>query len=634
MHRSWINSWINYARGWTQLVQLTKIKLTDWKHLKGTVEILFVPGLNVIRAPNFAGKTSILEALKFCLSGDLPDYKEKKTTPWINASSSLATVEVSFNNQDKEYVLRRSIPRKKSKKDVTVSLYEHFSTDKASVEIASGDDQVQSQLLNFFPWPKNILSKIIFMDERVLWEVAEGGKDVLSSLKSVLLIPQIKQFGDQLKEEQNRAKNIAEELEGRLSRQGESRSDIDHLVVQRTNDLLSLGELLKAFQSNLKTVEFDLNIVEKKQELMRHVKQTREKVDSILKRSGVVSKEEFLTLETTLNAKVGTAQKEEQSANEILNQLKGKEEVYEKMRDLLADSGDETKECPICERALSDDEYLKLKTKVENGLSSTKNGMKDTQEKLKVIHGELNENKEKFDKYRNEKREFDFLSKKIEELQSSIGSEEDLKRRHDELKEKEKSLRKEVEDRTKARSEAEIDIAKLKQASEPDPDLVNRLKDAWHQFHLANIASKAFVETENEYILEILNKISHKIVGTWSRFQSSPISVELGSSKGFGLKIVREEKELNLTDLSGSEKVIFVLLAGFYLSKDVFRFPVQTIDEPLERLDQKNKGTLSKILSELSSDHQIICTAVEEWPDSSANIIDFADVLSAIPASL
>ncbi|HKZ39692.1 MAG TPA: AAA family ATPase, partial [Candidatus Hodarchaeales archaeon] len=76
MHRSWKNSWIKYARGWTQLVQLTKIKLTDWKHLKGTIEILFVPGLNVIRAPNFAGKTSILEALKFCLSGDLPDYKE------------------------------------------------------------------------------------------------------------------------------------------------------------------------------------------------------------------------------------------------------------------------------------------------------------------------------------------------------------------------------------------------------------------------------------------------------------------------------------------------------------------------------------------------------------------------------
>ena len=113
---------------------LKKLVLENWKSFQNR-ELEFTEGINLIEGDNYAGKSSLIQALYYIFFGKTL-FKELTAKELKREGENEATITLDFNVNSKDYRIRRNI---KGGSRVSISSYLYLLNDKGEE-----DDEIET----------------------------------------------------------------------------------------------------------------------------------------------------------------------------------------------------------------------------------------------------------------------------------------------------------------------------------------------------------------------------------------------------------------------------------------------------------------------------------------------------------
>lgn len=611
-------------------LQLRQIRLKNWKCYQKQ-QLRLNPQINcnvwIIFGQNGYGKTSLLEAILWCLYGnegiptrDLPKYFNRvavKKNPTLDMC-----VELSFHEttQSRNYYISRTAKR------MIRGNTEYAEVEEATFNIdGTSKDNAREYIEGLLP---HLCKDFFFFDGVKIEEYAQLTQtdETKDAIEKILGIPELRN----LKED---AEKTLQSLEKRIREVGQANQQLQQntKLLRDTQDDIELryGQLEHAKQ----TLEVDIKIYNDAKERAKQIEDLRSKLEKIAK---LEQKQELL------KEKLKNAEKEVENAlkkapmplligfvREMVEELQRKtikttrfSASVIQLQELLA-----SENC-LCGRCLDENSrnYIQEQLRqIENAGQLTQEAIKQDElktrlslllqyhrpnlEEILLKRDRLSENldnlKQEITRYKNEtegtnQQEADEIWRKVgqseRKVQETREKIERLAKEIEQLKNKEKNLRQTIEtlagqDKETATLSLQVTLAKgLKDAA---IELIN-----WHIHQ-----SKRTIEehTTNRY-LQVTNK------------PEEYTGIEIKNNYTLGVRTVTGDI-LNPEILSPGEKeaLAFAFITGLNLASNTAAPLV--MDTPFGHLDTAHQKNIVKSLGQMSS--QVILLATDrDFPDT------------------
>ena len=585
-----------------------KVKVTNWKHLKGDKEIVLTPGFNILVGPNFIGKTSLLEAMQYALTGTLPAYKAKeKEKNWINSTTSRSDVEVHFQHDSKDYIIRRSIKSRVSKGDVTEELLLLNQGKESS--LARGSD-VNKKIKDFLPWDEFSVNKIAFMSDDIVNEINKGQKDLFKALKEVLSFKELQDYAIKIKSDILALSKEKDSLTKKITEFSNQSGDINQKLDELEKEQLKKNKDVNEKQNTFDAVKREKEKIIAGKNKQEAIEKKNTELDNFLNSSECKTEEEFDKKISMIQTEVDTLGKQWLDLKEDYDFRKGRMAMLAQVLELL--ESPEEDECPICQKIITSDEKVSLLHGHKETKEKNEQKQLEREQELQKMNAKKNDLQQSIQKLTNQKQTLESLKKELEQLLQGFDKKTNFREKYEQNKTDIQKAEEELQSEKKIYTEISAQILKFKAELEFQSNKIpEQLKKVTKDYHIKNLIKEVLEKTENDFILQMIESIKTELISTWSTIQSEAITFDIGSQKGLDFKVARNEKDLKIIELSGSERKMLVLLIALLLNKNFFNYPVMTIDEPFEPLDAINNGKLQKIFLDLSEKSQVICTSVK-----------------------
>ena len=585
-----------------------KLKVTNWKHLNGEKDVKINPGFNILVGPNFIGKTSLLEALQYALTGTLPAYKAKeKDKNWIHIATARSDVEVLFQHDQKDYVIRRSIKNRVTKGDVTEELL--LIDQGKEISLARGGD-VNKKIKEFLPWDDYSVNKIAFMSDDIVNEINKGQKDLFKALKEVLSFKELQEYAVKIKSDINTLSKEKDSLAKKILEFSTQSGDINKEMSELEKEELKKRKDVSDKQNNydrLKTEKEKVIAGKNKQEV---IEKKKIELQNFLSSSDYKTEVDFDKKITELKNEVKTHDTDWLKLKEEYDFRKGRMDMLNNVLKLL--ESPEEEECPICNKLITSDEKASLLHNHKATKEKNEQNQVERQKELQVLATMKKEKEQLIQQLTNQKKNLETLQADLQQLTQGYDAKTNFRERYEQMKTEIQKAEEELNAEKKLYTEVSAKILKLKAELEFQTNKVpEQLKKVTKEYHRKNLIKDVLERTENDFIVKMIESIKTELESTWSTIQSEAISFDIGTQKGLDFKVARDKKELKIIELSGSERKMLVLLIALLLNKTFFNYPILTIDEPFEPLDSINNEKLQKIFLNLSKESQIVCTTVK-----------------------
>lgn len=572
-------------------------------------EISFLDGFNVLLGPNFIGKTSILEAIQYVFTGNMPAYKSKeKEKNWISAGSSRADVELFFEHEQNQYIIRRSIKSRTSKSDVTEELL--LLDEGKEVSIARGKD-VDTKVTQFLPYDKYSLNKVAFISDDIVNEINSGQKDLFKALKEVLSFNELQTYSLKLKSDLSSLMRDKENLEKKILELSSQSGDLNKELADLEKQLVTHEREVNSKQKAMESKKKEKDRITEGKSKQEAIEQKNAQLDSFKKEIDLQPGEDFDKVISTLKGQFEQLDKDFLSLKEDYDRKKGRHEILHQILEVLQSSEEE--ECPVCNKIILPDEKIEL---LELHTKAQENNEKGQAERLKEIEIKQLSKKEiqkRIEKLINQKIMLERLTNELQLLSQGYNSSLDFKSQYEPAKEALQKAEEELKQALKVQNEAKVKILQIQANLElQSSKLPEQLKAVTKEYHKKNLMKDVLDKTENDFILDMIGSIKTDLEIIWLKVQSEALEVDVGDQKGLNIKFNRKNKELKIIEMSGSERKMLILLIAMLLNKKFFSYPIVTIDEPFEPLDEINDEKLIGSFLELAKDGQIICTKVKD----------------------
>ncbi|MGL5054349.1 MAG: AAA family ATPase [Fusobacteriaceae bacterium] len=415
---------------------ITEIKIKDFRPFYGISRIKLSKDLDknitLINAENGTGKTTLLEAIKWCLYGkiNLPnkdDFVNKRTGAEMTSGNDVdVAVELSFDDNDEKYIVKRSINFLKTGESVFKKREDIFTVSKTDRngerrELSNPKTEIETlipQDINFF-----------FDGERLT--NLEDKTTFKSTIESILGVKAQINAIDHLKKVKKRIENSLIEAERRIGR--DNSADLREKKINKEKEKNSLQIKLKEKQGELLRAKNYYQILDDKRINIKHIEsyisELRIQKDKKGKNEEEKNKEEYelrklysdksyLSLITDLV----------NSSNRILSEKREKREVPSKISEYLIDDILKTKIC-ICGNniipdSLEEKKLLTLKKssttdKMSRAFDEALYFVKIVPTEKKQYQKELKQKKHNIEKIDSNLKE---INERISDLESKIGN--------------------------------------------------------------------------------------------------------------------------------------------------------------------------------------------------------------------
>ena len=595
-----------------------KLKINNWKHFNFEKEISFEPSLNILTGPNFVGKTSVLEALQFALTGVFTSHKSDSNKMWIYSDADHASLELSFSHDATEYIVRRILKPRTGKNDITDELFQLVNGEEKSITSGSS---VTEFIQKIIPWSKYTLNKIMFLTDEVVTDIATGQKEIFKSLKDLLSFEEAKIYSNKLTSDLKDFSDKAKGIEKRLKDFKESNTDLDKQKNELEASIVKQVKVVKDLDAKFllknKEKEKIIDLKNKRDEILK----LKAELTNILSSLQISTISDLDSQIQSVKTDLETKRKEQIDGTTKIGELNGQIKSSTDILTILSHSSEPA--CPVCNKTMSESEKNSISDRLTTKISSFQAEINTFNTKLGDIRKFISEFQSKEQLLINQKQKYDTKSALLVDKSKGFDESVDYPQQYEDIKNTLSELDEQLKTERNSLDSLNSKLLTIEKEIEfHKEDLPRKLREAWTNWHKANITLEALKLTENEFILKKLHAIQDEIKDHWSTFQENPIDVLLGTQKGIEIKLKRDTKEFEIQELSGSEKRIFILLIVLLLNKSVYKSPIQTIDEPFEPLDPINVQKLENFLIGLASDHQIICTAIEPFTSEKCNIIE------------
>ncbi len=580
-------------------IKQIQIEAENLGGLAGKTRLEIKPGINIIEAPNAAGKTSIVGA--FALSV-LPPKEASQHAHILHSEEARGRVKLSFDDQK----IERAIQRKGKEKDVEIVGGSIASGDELGlirryavadehnpvlVKVRAGDNL--KEVLTEYSGVEELRSeqKKLLGEKSELQEKLKQGQEKIKKIDS--LKKDIKDKEKRLEELKSEKKKIREK---KPSEEEAKLVELEGEIARAETDLKSIAESIKMAESLIKTRKERLKAIEQRtvggiEDTIKEIKVKEDEIKALekdkleLERKYSLKSSELAHLRFIVSSALAYAVPSE-----------------DKLAALISDE-EQLIICPVCDHKTK---YGQIKAKQQKTdeevkeISKQKSGLEEKINKLSKKISELNAKKTEKDSIEAEKSRILHELAGHEKMHSK--KKEDIKTLEARLNEltalKEKLLKKRKEvasDAEKERIGIEREIAVVSSG-------IDRIQK---ELKLLESVAADLNKTENKYenieqrIKELASEIEERENGIVRIFNSEIKQIyekmgfkkvdELKLDKKFDLNVVRKSKAgagyadmHSVKSLSKTEREVaglILLLSGYRAFKVADKYPLFIIDE-------------------------------------------------------
>lgn len=585
--------------------------------------------MQIFLATNGTGKTTLLNAINWCLYGDEPHFTEESRFPLLNRKTideskvgdeKEVKVELwAHNSSESVKFIRKAIFSVYDKKERPVH---QRSTFKVKTRNAMGDTDIHGDddALDYVERfvPLKIREYFFFDGERLdKYFLENSGEKILDAAYKISKIELLYQA----------RKHLNDTYEDLIDEASELNPELESLNHRKKNLNKNIGELKQEIRNNENQILNSKSNVDYYKEKLRgypDVHNIREKIVLIKnkKNKKQESKQEKFVEKSKITASFGTLLMFHESVDEILSlinkKLEGGEIPPSNITPELVEEILENKICSLCGKEINQETNTKLESLLKELEVST-----DIGTILTNMKPQLERKQNKIKQYRNQilslSKDIKDLDEDIEEFNNEVDNleqklsgfnDENVAENQNELKKFEKSYEKHVEKRTDLDNKLKGEEEKLKEIEEElKLSLKNekRLNLVNKQIDFVNKSLRVINEIIDEFLTETRNEIE---------LETNKLFFDLIWKKKTYDKILIDDKyNIDVLDniglscrgsLSAAEKQFLSLAFTLSLHKvSGYESPL-IIDTPVSRVSDINRENFGQVFSKVSKETQII----------------------------
>ncbi len=603
---------------------IEEVKLDGWKAYD-TLSIAFRPGINFITGPNGIGKTSILEAISFAISGSTSQIQPLLL---IRKGKNTAHLQVSLNLSNNKIVIQRLL-HSNGAEECKLEINGELIKNRYGKEILTNSECSQ-KLEDILQISTLIFQNIIYMPERDVNRFLNKNitKGLISEIEKVLKLDILKKMEDNARLAVNTFRKQVRETK-RNERETLNKIDLDRIELgEFTSKSKNVDDKLAEINDSIKKKIIQINEIES------NYKSYRALQDIFLDEKFLIE----LGIEKGHNVSITHLQNKLQSIKDKISSIKITISIDREQRDrswgeidhiyqilgIIKNIPEEkrgTQKCPVCKKSLSEHETKELIFENEQIIESKKKIIEEIEKEIKNKEIEL----ETLDSTKSSMEKNLIL---IKDFMNKYGTILDTHEVEQQIKNFELKLEELRSEEIKLNGQKKIINFESKQISERIGELKAKIDEVEtkEMFYL-----KMLENAKRELVTEMLNKSLNRLIE--SQRNEGMIEVYKEISLGWanflgltnckiilnddGLPVFYDEKnyEYQLEQLSGGEKTALLVITHAILAK---HFAGKTnfilLDEPLEHLDRNNRRSLIKFLVDNSGSafEQLIVTTFED----------------------
>jgi DNA repair exonuclease SbcCD ATPase subunit len=581
---------------------ITKVRTINWRAFDDC-EFVFGPGITFLMGANGTGKTSVLEAISYGLTGEAALYTSKTRGRLLREPNRIATVQLTFQIDGQEYQVERS----QSKERAADARLLRLGDQKI---LATNHSQATKKIENLMGVSADFLRRIVYMAEGDVFRFLDNPPQeaLETQVRRVLGLTQLNEFLDaldgvekKLKQQIASLQNLCEDLDRLQIRTNADLESHLHAGNQARKMVLSqLDEHQKqVFQTNQET-----RWAESIQASLDRVHNAIERQPSVWKGLSDTSIEGYFS---QLEQKLNHLERDINQVNLSLAHLEGEKKAYRRIAEILEpyDEALETIPCPICRKPLTVTERKSILDEIKTSIGTIEMEVGELSKRRdlaqvdrqtfrqqseilselrnRLVHGDYPERI-------NPDIHFNLLFERVSDTASSSRQDHPLDQK-----------RQEIEDRLAELEKYQAEYLAIKNRlqslgynspEEATESLVGLEIRAMSLRAASQAAQQTLITQRNVDMQSIYAQIGR----LWEAFTGEGSwQIELNKE---GIPTLQNElgQTFDMSQFSGGEKTALLIMMHTIIAHNFSNSDFLMIDEPLEHLDPINRRSLIRFL--------------------------------------
>ena len=598
---------------------IDSVQMTNWRAYEQR-EVSFGPGITFIMGANGVGKTSILEAIAYALTGEPSTVQDRAKL--LRDPNELATVRLSFTVDGQTYVVERSQSSRRAENA-------RLTQKGVRKAVASSHKAVTEQIENLMGVSKDFLQRIVYMAEGDVFRFLSQppGKALDLQIRRVLGLTQLDEFAQAI--------DAAEkEVKGQIATSQQLLDQFEQLGIREDTGLAQhlqeMDERRGSLLAGLRSAQSEIDRQKRENEDLLRLSPPLQGALRVLERypatSQMATQMPILAVFADLEQRIDEVQSGIQEHRTSLARLEGEQQAYQRILDVLQPyiGSAETVPCPVCRKPMTADEREQVLQDMKanlNGIDKKRRNLVQLQDEARRVSDGLKEQVEGLRELRNFLAHVSLRtvspSANIGDLQNVVQLESQKLQGH-------------LRDLQKQADALELTIADLEKERSKYVALQSRLQSLGYSFleeaHTAlmdleirslslRAAKQAVQETLAAQRNVDMKAIYAQIAGVWETFVGREGWNFQLDSKGMPVLEDGKGRQFDLSQFSGGEKTALLVILHTIIARHFSKSDFLLLDEPLEHLDSVNRRSLIRFLTSTyhrDSFNQLIITTFEE----------------------
>jgi exonuclease SbcC len=577
------------------------VEMINWRAYEKR-EFHFEPGINFLMGANGAGKTSILEAICYGLTGETAMYDSSTRPKLLRDPNHFATVNLKFETNNQEYRVSRS----QSFTSAAEAEVKRLSDGKT---MAINHTQSTRQISQLMGVSADFLRRIIYMAEGDVYRFINEppGVALESQVRQVLGLTQLDEFTTALDKSQKNIKQKMGDLQAlsdNLSRLNlHTQSDLqDRLVAgenthsllldQLDNNKVQVIQIQTTLEGNNKLQQYLSGIQSDQYQntedwtnftdspLVEYVNNLEKTIENIANKL-----QELALQKARLEGEI-------QASQRILSILEPYENRYE------------TLPCPVCQKPMTETERHSILSDIRLGVDEFNQKIKGLTDQELKIRSELDMLRSRFEKVKELRniiahRYLSNLNPASTYNEIKVYLAEDVEKRSSLqiLEQKKREIQNHLSELQTKQAEYLAIQKRLADFGFNTPEEVN---DSLVALEVRSLSLRAAAKASQQTLLAQRNTDMHSIytliAQMWGVFTGGENWQLSLNEKGLPTLENDIGRKFDLLQLSGGEKTALLIMLHTIIAHNFSKSDFIFVDEPLEHLDPVNRRSLIRFL--------------------------------------
>jgi DNA repair exonuclease SbcCD ATPase subunit len=595
---------------------IIQVEMKNWRAYDHKI-FNFKPGLNFILGSNGKGKTSILEAVSYGLTGEVSVVEN--ISQLLRNPDEPATVKLIFSVKEKTYLIERTqLPERAGE----ASLYD-IATNK---RLAFYHKNVNSKVEELLGVSTDFLQRIIYMAEGdvFLFLKQPPGKALNEQVQRVLGLTQLDQFKDAIKLAKTRLRDDSKILKTIQQRVSELSADgiaLGDIVVELGNKREILLKQVLEIQDELSHFEAQYKKI---YELSRKIAESQNILIGNKEYWNNLQQQPLLEYFDEFQQKIIEQQENISELEKILARFKGQRDSLDKVLELVSVIMDTQiqVDCPVCKKPMTTDERLQVIQDTNDDIGRVDNAISDLEREASSAKRLLKETSFYLEALREIRNlivhnQFSKLAPQmsIPEIIKALTFEKEKVHAHD-LQDRMKVANEQLRNIETERANYLTLQSQLQQQGFSTPeDVVDKLVQIETRQISLGVASTAVEKTLADLRDVQLTYIYRQIAEVWNNFLRHGKWQLRIDQEGKPILVEKSDREFEFSQFSGGEKTALLVVVHTIIAHYFSGCSFLLVDEPLEHLDQANRRSLMRFFIAASKNNffqQALITTYEE----------------------